>query len=108
MVLSGFANSYIRTVTGVAVRDCTSGFRCWRREALARLPIDTMTSDGYSFLVEVTFQAAAAGVRIAEVPIVFVERRQGVSKLSAAVLLESLVTPWRLSLTHGRVQSRGR
>jgi dolichol-phosphate mannosyltransferase len=106
MVLSGFANSYIRTVTGVGVRDCTSGFRCWRREALARLPIDTMTSDGYSFLVELTFQAAAAGVRIAEVPIVFVERRQGVSKLSASVLVESLVTPWRLSLTHGRVQSR--
>jgi dolichol-phosphate mannosyltransferase len=107
MVLSGFANSYIRTVTGVGVRDCTSGFRCWRREALARLPVETMTSDGYSFLVELTFQAAAAGVRIAEVPIVFVERRQGVSKLSASVLVESLVTPWRLSLTHGRVQSRG-
>jgi dolichol-phosphate mannosyltransferase len=105
--LSGFANSYIRTVTGVGVRDCTSGFRCWRREALARLPVETMTSDGYSFLVELTFQAAAAGVRIAEVPIVFVERRQGVSKLSASVLVESLVTPWRLSLTHGRVQSRG-
>jgi dolichol-phosphate mannosyltransferase len=107
MMLSGFANTYIRTVTGVGVRDCTSGFRCWQREALARLPIDAMTSDGYSFLVELTFQAAAAGVEIAEVPIVFVERRQGTSKLSASVLVESLVTPWRLSLTHGRVQSRG-
>jgi dolichol-phosphate mannosyltransferase len=90
------------------VRDCTSGYRCWRREALARLPLDRITSEGYSFLVEVTFQAAAAGIRIAEVPIVFVERRQGISKLSAGVLLESLITPWRLALAHGRVRSERR
>jgi dolichol-phosphate mannosyltransferase len=55
--------------------------------------------------VEVTFQAAAAGLRIAEVPIVFVERRQGSSKLSGSVLIESLVTPWKLTVTHGRVRS---
>ena len=72
VMLSGFANAYIRSVTGLAVRDCTSGYRCWQREALARLPLDRIASDGYSFLVEVTFQAAAAGIRIAEVPIVFV------------------------------------
>jgi dolichol-phosphate mannosyltransferase len=104
VVLSGFANRYIRTVTGLSVRDCTSGFRCWRREALARLPLASIASDGYSFLVEVTFQAAASGLRIDEVPIVFVERRQGASKLSRAVLMESMVTPWRLALTHGRVR----
>jgi dolichol-phosphate mannosyltransferase len=103
VMLSGFANTYIRTVTGLRVRDCTSGYRCWRRDALARLPLDSIGSDGYSFLVEVTFQAAAAGLQIAEVPIVFVERRQGISKLSASVLIESLVTPWRLALAHGRV-----
>lgn len=107
VLLSGFANAYIRTATGLHVRDCTSGFRCWRREALARLPLERIASDGYSFLVEVTFQAAAAGVGIAEVPILFVERRQGASKLSASVLMESLVTPWRLAARHGRVQSRG-
>jgi len=107
MMLSGLANTYIRSVTGVGVRDCTSGFRCWRRDALAQIPLDRIASDGYSFLVEVTFHAAAAGIQIAEVPIVFVERRQGVSKLSASVLVESVVTPLRLSLTHGRVQSRG-
>jgi dolichol-phosphate mannosyltransferase len=105
VMLSAVANTYIRTVTGLRVRDCTSGFRCWRREALARLPLDQITSDGYSFLVEVTFHAAAAGVRIAEAPIVFVERRQGSSKLSTSVLLESLVTPWRVRAAHGRVRS---
>jgi dolichol-phosphate mannosyltransferase len=108
VMLSGFANKYIRGATGLRVRDCTSGYRCWRREALARLPLDRITSEGYSFLVEVTFQAAAAGIRIAEVPIVFVERRQGISKLSAGVLLESLITPWRLALAHGRVRSERR
>jgi dolichol-phosphate mannosyltransferase len=104
MMLSGFANMYVRMVTGLGVRDCTSGFRCWRREALARIPLDAIASDGYSFLVEVTFHAAAAGVRIAEVPIVFVERRQGASKLSGSVLIESLVTPWRLAVAHGRIR----
>ena len=108
VMLSAVANTYIRLATGLGVRDCTSGYRCWRREALARLPLGTITSEGYSFLVEVTFQAAAAGVTIAEVPIAFVERRQGVSKLSAAVLLESVVTPWRLALAHGRVRSQRR
>jgi dolichol-phosphate mannosyltransferase len=103
MMLSGFANTYIRTVTGLRVRDCTSGYRCWRREALACIPLEAIGSDGYSFLVEVTFQAAAAGLTIAEVPIVFVERRQGSSKLSSSVLVESLITPWRLALAHGRV-----
>jgi dolichol-phosphate mannosyltransferase len=104
-ILSAFANTYIRTATGLRVRDCTAGFRCWRREALARLPLDRINADGYSFLVEVTFHAAAAGLSIAEVPILFVERRQGVSKLSSSVLIESLVTPWKLALAHGRVNA---
>jgi dolichol-phosphate mannosyltransferase len=103
IMLSGFANRYIRSVTGLRVRDCTSGYRCWRREALARIPLDAIKSDGYSFLVEVAFHAAAAGLRIGESPIVFVERRLGASKLSSGVLLESLKTPWRLALKHGRV-----
>ena len=102
-MLSGFANTYIRSVTGLRVRDCTSGFRCWRREALARMPLGAISSDGYSFLVEVTFYAARTGLTIAEVPIVFVERRQGASKLSGRVLLESLITPWRLAFSRGRL-----
>ena len=95
-LLSRFANTYIRLVTRITPHDCTSGYRCWRREALAKLPLDQFGSDGYSFLVEMLFAAAAAGLTFAEVPITFVERRQGVSKLSKAVLLESAITPWRL------------
>jgi dolichol-phosphate mannosyltransferase len=94
--LSAFANRYIRAVTSLTPADCTSGFRCWRREALAQLPLSAMVSDGYAFLVEMLFEASRRGCRIGEVPIIFVERRQGQSKVSSAVLIESLITPWRL------------
>jgi dolichol-phosphate mannosyltransferase len=96
--LSAFANRYIRTVTRLTPNDCTSGFRCWRRESLARLPLASMVSDGYAFLVEMLFEARRAGCRFGEVPIIFVERRQGQSKVSGSVLMESLITPWRLIL----------
>jgi dolichol-phosphate mannosyltransferase len=94
--LSAFANRYVRAVTRIAVTDCTSGFRCWRRQALARLPLDAMVSNGYAFIVEMLFEAARRGCRIGEVPIIFIERRQGQSKVSARVLAESLIVPWRL------------
>jgi dolichol-phosphate mannosyltransferase len=96
--LSAFANRYVRAVTRISVADCTSGFRCWRREALARLPLDRMVSNGYAFIVEMLFEASRRGCRIGEVPIIFVERRLGQSKVSGRVLLESLIVPWRLVL----------
>lgn len=109
IILSQFANFYIRTVTGFGLRDITTGYRCWRRESLARLPLDRIVSDGYAFLLDVTFMAAVAGLRIAESPIIFIERRQGASKLSSGVLIESLLTPWKLILRYGRIRSpRGR
>ena len=98
-LLSRFANLYIRIVTHLRARDCTSGYRCWRRATLAALPLDDFTSDGYSFLVEMLYVAQGLGARIAEVPITFVERRQGESKLSTGVLFESALTPWRLVAT---------
>jgi dolichol-phosphate mannosyltransferase len=101
IVLSTFANRYIRFVTGLAPADCTGGFRCWRREALARIPLERVASAGYAFLVEMLYRAAQNGSRIGEVPIIFIERRQGQSKISRAVLLESLITPWRLRLRRG-------
>ena len=96
ILLSAFGNRYIRLVTTLAASDCTSGYRCWRREALARLPIASMVSDGYAFLVEMLYEAKQRGFRIGEVPIIFVERRLGHSKLSSNVLVESLIMPWRL------------
>lgn len=106
IILSTFANFYIRTVTGLGLRDITTGYRCWRRQSLARLPLDRIVSDGYAFLLDITFMAAAAGLTIVESPIIFVERRQGASKLSSGVLIESLFTPWKLILRHGRIRWR--
>jgi dolichol-phosphate mannosyltransferase len=97
------ANEYVRAVTGLRIRDCTSGFRCWRRELLARLPLSTIASDGYAFQVEMAFEARRAGAVIVEAPIHFVERRQGASKLSWRVVRESIWMPWRLiSRPHAR------
>jgi dolichol-phosphate mannosyltransferase len=107
IILSSFANFYIRTVTGLPLRDITTGYRCWRRTALAKLPLERVVSEGYAFLLDVTFMAAGAGLRIVESPIIFIERRQGASKLSSGVLIESLFTPWKLVLRHGRVRQRG-
>jgi dolichol-phosphate mannosyltransferase len=96
LLLSRFANLYVRALTRIAARDCTSGYRCWRRDALASLPLDGFVSDGYSFLVEMLYQASRQGRRIAEVPMTYTERREGQSKMSRAVILESAITPWRL------------
>jgi len=98
-LLSRFANFYVRTITRIEAHDCTSGYRCWRRSALAALPLDRFISDGYSFLVEMLYVAVRRGYGVVEVPITFVERRLGESKLSRAVILESAVTPWRLVAT---------
>jgi len=100
-LLSRFANAYIRAVARLRPRDCTSGYRCWRRTTLAALPIESFLSDGYSFLIEMLHAGARRGARIVEVPITFVERRQGQSKLSLGVLMESAVTPWRLRRGRG-------
>ena len=94
--LSAVANWYVRAVTGLRIRDCTSGFRCWSRDLLARLPLAEIASDGYAFQVEMAFEARRAGATIVEAPITFVERRQGSSKLSWGVIAESIWMPWRL------------
>jgi len=106
IMLSAFANRYIRAITGLRANDCTSGYRAWRRDALAKLPLESAQTNGYAFLTEMLFEAARLGCTIGEVPIVFVERQEGYSKVSSAVLTESLLTPWRLVLRGGRVGHR--
>ncbi|MCX6550275.1 MAG: polyprenol monophosphomannose synthase [Acidobacteria bacterium] len=103
ILLSWFANRYVRVITGLTTCDTTSGFRCWRRDALARLDISRFVSRRYAFTVETVFDVARKGGRVGEVPIIFIERRQGASKMSGGVLLESMIMPWRLVL-----RNRGR
>lgn len=104
IALSAFANRYIRSVTGLTPTDCTSGYRMWRKDALARLPLQDARANGYAFLTEMLYEAGRHGCRIGEAPIVFVERAEGYSKVSRQVLAESLMTPWRLILRGGRVK----
>ena len=95
-LLSRFANHYVRAITGLTVSDSTSGFRCYTRRALQVLLESPIAAEGYAFLVETTFRAQRAGLRIAEVPITFTDRREGQSKMSRAIILESVVKPWLL------------
>jgi dolichol-phosphate mannosyltransferase len=95
-LLSRFANSYVANITGMNVSDATSGFRCFNRRALEYLLEGQTVAEGYAFLVEAIYRVHEAGLRIAEVPILFVDRREGQSKISRKVILESMLMPWRL------------
>ncbi len=87
-LLSGGANIFARTVLFMPVHDCTAGFRCYRREVLERLGLDTIESQGYGFQVEMAYRVQKYGFKIVETPIVFVDRRVGKSKMSRAIVLE--------------------
>jgi glycosyltransferase involved in cell wall biosynthesis len=93
LMLSTAGNRYVRAVTGLPVQDATSGFRAFRRAVLTAIGIGSLRSDGYAFQVETTLRAWRAGFTVTEVPIRFVERREGASKLSRRVVLEAA---WRV------------
>ena len=84
---------YARTVLGVAVRDITGGFKCFRRAVLERIGLDSITTRGYAFQIETTYRALGAGFRVVEVPILFADRRAGGSKMSRRIVLEAV---WRV------------
>ena len=88
--ISRFANWVARTSLRLPVRDCTTAYRCYRREALVALDLDSVDVVGYSFLIEMTRQCHAAGLRIRELPICFIDRRVGQSKLSGAIIMEAV------------------
>ena len=89
-LLSRGGNTYARVILGVPVHDATAGFRAYRRSALTALSLAEVQSQGYCFQVDLTRRAAAAGLRIVEVPITFVEREVGDSKMSRAIVAEAL------------------
>lgn len=94
MVLSAGGNRYVRLVTGMPVADATSGLRAFRRGVLQAVDLGTVRSEGYSFQLEMVLRAWRAGFRIVEVPITFVERRAGASKISRAIVAEAV---WRVA-----------
>jgi dolichol-phosphate mannosyltransferase len=96
LLISYFGNYYVRKLTGLPVRDTTGGFKCWRRKALLAIDLDQVRSNGYSFQIEMTFRAAQRGMKVVEVPIVFVDRRAGQSKMSRKIFAEAIGVVWKL------------
>ena len=97
-VLSKGGSLYSRTILGVAVRDLTSGFKAFTRRALEAIDLDAVQSNGYSFQIELTFRALRCGMRVTEVPITFVDRRAGKSKMSRKIFAEAIGMVWKLRL----------
>ena len=87
---------YARTVLGLPVRDLTGGFKCFRREVLEALDLSRIRSQGYAFQVELTYRALQLGFRVAEIPIVFTDRRAGTSKMNRGIVWEAAGMVWRL------------
>jgi dolichol-phosphate mannosyltransferase len=102
LAISRGGSRYARAMLGLDVHDMTSGFKCWRREALEEIGLDSVRSHGYAFQVEMTYRAHAAGFRVVEVPITFHDRRVGDSKMTGSIVLEAA---WRIPLL--RLRRRG-
>jgi len=96
LLLSYAANIYARVVTGLQLFDSTAGFKCFRREVLEALDLDSVRSSGYAFQIEMNFRAWKKGFRLVEIPIVFVDRTEGESKMSRRIVREAVWMVWRL------------
>ena len=98
LILSYGANMYTRIITGLPVMDSTGGFKCFRRSVLEAIDLDRIRSNGYAFQIEMTFKAWKKGFRIKEIPIVFVDRVEGTSKMSKKIIREAVIMVWKLRL----------
>ena len=96
LILSYLANMYARAITGLHVWDATGGFKCFRRSVLEAIDLDHVRSNGYAFQIEMTFRAVRKHFRITEIPIVFVDRTEGTSKMSPHIVREAVWMVWRL------------
>lgn len=99
-LLSRWGNLYTASVLGVRVRDCTSGFRAYRATALASIAPETTKAEGYAFLSELVVRLSRRGLKISEVPILFVDRENGTSKMSGRIIVESMLLVTRWGIVH--------
>lgn len=98
LLLSYFANLYTRVITGMPVKDATGGFKCFRRQLLEKIDLRDVKSNGYAFQIEINFKAWKSGARIKELPIIFIDRRSGVSKMSKNIIYEAAFLVWKLKI----------
>lgn len=113
LILSYYGNVYAQLVLGglpygVPIKDMTGGFKCWRREVLEAIDLPGVRSNGYSFQIEMSYRAWRMGYRIAEEPIIFVDRQEGTSKMHVRIAIEALAVVWwlRLLAFTGRLEKR--
>ncbi len=98
LILSYGANVYSRLITGLPIKDATGGFKAWKREVLTNINIDSVRSQGYSFQIEMNFRAWQKEYTIGEIPIIFIDRTVGESKMSKAIMIEAVFMVWRLRI----------
>jgi len=98
LILSYCASVYTRTITGLHLSDCTGGFKCFSRKVLESLDLESIRSDGYSFQIEMNYRCHERGFRIGEIPIIFVDRHAGSSKMSKQIVREAVLMVWKLKL----------
>ena len=97
-MLSYGANAYSRIITGMPIMDGTGGFKAWKAKVLSDIDLDSVKSQGYSFQIEMNFRAWRLNARIKEVPIIFVDRTIGESKMSSTIMYEAIWMVWRLRI----------
>lgn len=98
LILSYGANIYARVITGIPVHDATGGFKCFRADALRKIDLKRIKSNGYGFQIEMNFKLWKQGARIKEIPIIFIDRRSGVSKMNKKIIYEALFLVWKLKI----------
>jgi dolichol-phosphate mannosyltransferase len=102
--LSRGGNLYARIILGLPISDLTGGFKCWRREVLEAIDLDSVAAAGYAFQMEMTYRAIRKGFKVKEVPIIFPDRTKGESKLVGGIFWESLGIPWRIRFGRNRAR----
>jgi dolichol-phosphate mannosyltransferase len=98
LLISYFGNAYVRRVLGLPLRDATGGFKCWRRAALESIDLASVRSNGYAFQIEMSYRAWRQGLRIREIPIIFMDRTVGDSKMNKRISIEALWIVWWLRM----------
>lgn len=100
LILSYGANKYTRMITGLPIKDATAGFKCFHRRVLEGIDLSRVKSSGYSFQIEMNFRAWVKGFKLKEIPIIFIERSEGLSKMSKNIVYEAVFMVWKLKILH--------
>lgn len=98
LLLSYFANKYTKVITGMPIQDATGGFKCFRRKVLESINLNNVKSNGYSFQIEINFKTFKKGFKILEIPIIFIDRVEGSSKMNKKIVYEAIFMVWKLRL----------